>query len=185
MAGIARAHGGVPEIVGTLPHWIEGVYLITRVEIDGASDGVSQQPCSLLLAHCSLASSHQQVARPSQQDLLSKVNSDLIISHCPGSHAAPPALSDDPSTTADRGATLRHTCTLVFLFRCADALPHVGSHDVSQRLHHCRQPHAAHRPDVSPGTVPPGGPRRASIRQRKRDPKMLTPTRHSLSPCLV
>ena len=42
MAQIARANQHMPHVIGTLPHWIEGVYLITRVENDAASDGVSQ-----------------------------------------------------------------------------------------------------------------------------------------------
>lgn len=41
MAQLYRQHQDMPHVVGTLPHWIEGVYLITRVEADSASDGVS------------------------------------------------------------------------------------------------------------------------------------------------
>ena len=44
MADIVRASGHMHQIVGTLPHWIEGVYLITEVEGDGASDGVRCPP---------------------------------------------------------------------------------------------------------------------------------------------
>ena len=44
MADIVRASGHMHQIVGTLPHWIEGVYLITEVEGDGASDGVRCRP---------------------------------------------------------------------------------------------------------------------------------------------
>ena len=40
MAQLLREHRDMPHIVGTLPHWIEGVYLITQVEADSASDGV-------------------------------------------------------------------------------------------------------------------------------------------------
>ena len=41
MAQLYRDHQEMRHVVGTLPHWIEGVYLITRVETDSASDGVS------------------------------------------------------------------------------------------------------------------------------------------------
>ena len=44
MADIVRASGHMHQMVGTLPHWIEGVYLITEVEGDGASDGVRCPP---------------------------------------------------------------------------------------------------------------------------------------------